>query len=300
MASTIDTTFSFVRETVPGVVPATPAFQTMDVNSGGDFTFGGDIVTSDLMRKNRMNAAAVLLNQSASGSLTTHARREAIIDGHIEAAIGGAFSGSTAKAGNTDFYYTVEKRMLEKGTPMFFRYSSVKVSGMTVSVEKGSNAEMTFDYVGAGRATASSIVTGATYPAQTLGTPLSAKDVGSISIGGLTAKYTSLELSVENAHEPVFVLSNPSAVDVNVTPAPRMIKTTLKALRQSLAVDALAGTTVDVIIPIGGVGTGYSFAFKGVVSVPQDEVDGSSAIVSLEITAVEDTVAGTDLTVTKL
>lgn len=300
MASTIDTIFSFIRETVPGTTPANPVFQTMDVNSGGDFTFGGDIVTSDLMRKNRMNAAAVLLNQSASGNLTTHARREAIIDGHIEAAIGGAFNASVAKAGNTDFYYTVEKRMLEKGAPMYFRFAGVKVSGMTVSVEKGGNAEMSFDYVGAGRTTASAIVTGSSYATPALGTPLSAKDVGSITVGGLTAKYTSLEFSVENAHEPVFVLSNDSAVDVNVTPAPRMIKCTVKALRQSLAVDALAGTTVAVVLPIGGVGTGYSFAFKGVVLVPQDEVDGSSAIVSMEITGVEDTVAGTDLTVTKL
>lgn len=301
MANPADTLFSVVRETVAGTVPATPAFKTFDALSSSGFTYETPMITSDALKANRGIANNRRGPGSATGTLAGEFRRDTTNDMLIEGAIGGAFSSDVATAGATDFYHTVEKKMVEGAAPMYFRYSGCLVNSMSLSIDPKNKGEISFALTGMSETKGTAIVTGATYGAPTQGVMLIGTDVGSINLGGATAQYASLEFSVETNREAQFALFNPSAIGIG-TGANRSVKLTVKAYRRSLALDTLlaSDTPVAVEFSIGAAGTGYKFSMPAMVaSAPKDEVSGNSALVSIELMAQNDA-TGVDLKVTRL
>jgi hypothetical protein len=301
MASSNDNIYGIAREATPGVTNATPVFQYLDYISGNDLTYGGSMVTSDAMLRNRELAGAALVNLVGGGSLKAHGRRDTTSEMLIEGAIGGAFASNVAKVGATDFAHTIEKRMLLDAGEAFHQFNGVYVTKWTRSVKAGGNVEDTFDFLIKGRSQRTTKISGATYVPATQGKALTAVDVGQINIGGLTGLYTSLDFSVEQPREAIFVLGSNSAGQINASGSPRKIMTTVKMLRSSIAVDALAGTTGPVSFTLGN-GTGNQMTHtmtNCIVNIPTDEIESSALVVSIELMAINDPVVGAGLTLTR-
>ncbi|MHA0319063.1 phage tail tube protein [Sphingomonas melonis] len=301
MANPADTLYSIVRETVAGTTPATPAFKNLDALSGSGFTFETPMITSDALKQNRGIAANRRGAGSSTGTLSTEFRRDTTNDLLIEGALGGTFASDVVTAGSTDLYHTVEKKMVDGATNMYFRYNGCLVSSMSLTVDAKSKGELSFGLTGMGETKQTAIITGATYTAPAQGMMLIGSDVGSISLGGASAQYASMEFSVETSREAEFGLFNQNAIGVS-TGANRTVKLTIKAYRRSLALDTLFATDapIPVEFSIGGVGTGYKFTMPAMVaSAPKDEISGNSGLIAIELWAQNDA-TGVDLKVTRL
>ena len=296
MANPIDTTYAFIKETVAGTTPATPAFKYFDYVQGSDLNYTGKMLTSDVLKQNRAQAGYRKAAFAVAGALKTQFRRDTTTDMVLESLLSGTFTANVLKGGNTDSTMTIEKYMKDTGT-MYFRNAGVMATKMGLTVAADGNAEVSFDFTGMTRSTATVAITGAAYTAATQGTLLSGPDVGTITIGGLTATYTSLDLQVEQKRDPLFCLGSTAAVGVG-TSSPRMIKMTVKMYRKDLNPESifLIDTPVAVSVTLGsGTGNIYTIALPAVVgSIPDDEVSGSSALVSVELMAQYDATAQTD------
>ena len=126
-------------------------------------------------------------------------------------------------------------------------------------------------------------------------------DQGQITIGGTSALYSSLELSIETARDAQFAIFNASAVGIGTAPN-RNVKLTLKAYRKSLALDTLLASDAPLVVEfsIGGTGKGYKFTMPAMVAPSlKDEISGSAGLISIELMAQNDA-TGVDLKVTRL
>lgn len=304
MASPNDTLYYVVRETVPGTTTVTPAFKNFEYISGTDLTFDGKTVTSDSMKANRAMAGAALMNTVGGGGLKCHGRRDTTAEMFIESAIGGVFTGNTATAGSADISHTIEKQYIEKATgapvKIYDRWTGAFTSKWGITVDPSSNVEQTFDFVSMNKTSNTTAIASSTYADAVQGVTLTGNDVGTITLGGLTGViYTSLDFSCEQAREGIWGLGSAAAVGVGVSASPRVVKATVKVLRNTVNVAALAGTYVPFSVALGKAAnsTLTVACSKMLCSIPQDEISGGSAIVALELTAVD---GGTgDLTVTR-
>lgn len=305
MASSNDFVYGLVREVTPGVTPATPAFQILECLAGSDLSVEAKVVTSDTMKANRALAAATLMNKATGNGLKMHAHRDATVEMLIEGILGNTFSSNVAKGGSNDYSFTIEKRVPEKKSGVtvdgFHRYTGQYVTKWGITVDAGSNAEFTFDFVGMNKSEGNAIITGATYVTPTMGQYYNGATLGAISIAGVTGDYQSLDFSVEQPRETRFALNKLNAAGVNASAQPRSVKLMVKVYREDIAIDALAGTVVPVSLTFGN-GTGNVLTIacpKMLVSVPADEVSGSSAVVALTLTAINDSTLGSDISVTR-
>lgn len=301
MANLSDTTYSVVRETVEGTTPATPALSNFDYIPGSDLTLDAKLLSSDVLKANRAMAGLGKVNFVGGGSLKTHFRRDTVIDMFLESALSGTFATNVLKAGKTDSTHTIEKKMIQAGSPLYFRYTGMQVSKFGLTVDASSNAEATFDFIGVDRTTSTSAIVGATVGAVTQGALLDGSDVGTMTIAGLTGVFQSLELSVSHDRTPRFVLGSPKSVGTS-TKGFRTVKLTVKLYRDSLNPETvfIPDTPVAVSFALGsGTGNVYTFALPAVVgSVPKDE-GGNDAMVTVEMTAQYDNTAQTDISITK-
>lgn len=297
-----DTIYSIVRETVEGTINATPAFKGLDYIPGNEFSIDAKTLSSDVLKQNRAMAGLAKTGFSATGSLKTQFRRDTSLDLLLESALSGTFSTNVLKGGNTDSFHTIEKKMFNGATPLYFWYRGMVAKKFGLSVGAGANAEATFDFIGMGRTTGTVAQTGATYTAPTQGPLYTGNDVGTISIAGITGTYMSLDLSVEHNRDAQFALGSTGSIHTG-TSGFRTVKLTAKLYRTDLSPETvfLPDTPIAVSFQIGaGTGNAYTVALPAVVgSIPKDEVNSSSALVSVEMTAQYDSTSGTDISITK-
>lgn len=304
MANPSDTTYHLVPEVVEGSAPATPAFKGLDYIPGNEFKLDSKLLSSDVLKQNRAMAGLTKVNVAPTWTLKTHLRSDTSLDTLFQSVMSGTFNTKVLKGGFADSTVTIEKKMVEAGVPDYTRLHGMMATKLGLTVDASSNAEVSFDMLGMSRTTSSAILTGATYAAPVQGPLLSGKDVGSISIGGMTATYVSLDLSVEQNRESKWALGNAGSIGTG-TAGPRAIKLVVKAYRNGIA--AYANGSSDVAVPITftlgtGAGNGYTFNIPAAVYSQQvnDETSGSNAFITLEFMGQWDATAATDLVITKL
>ena len=301
MANLSDTTYSVVRETVEGTTPATPAMRNFDYIPGSDLMLDAKLLSSDVLKQNRSMAGLGKINFLPGGALKTHFRRDTVIDLFLESALSGTFTANVLKAGSIDSTHTIEKRMVQAGSPLLFRYTGMQVTKFGLTVDASSNAESTFDFIGVNRTTTTIPITGATVGTVTQGALLDGTDVGNITIAGLTGVFQSLDLSVSHDRTARFVLGSPNSAGTS-TKGFRTVKLTAKLYRDSLNPETVFIPDVPVAVSFvlgSGANNIYTFALPSVVgSVPKDE-GGNDSMVTVEMTAQFDATAATDISITK-
>jgi hypothetical protein len=300
MANPIDTTFAFVKETVVGTFPATPALKRL-LYASGDLSVNTQVVTSDVLRNNRASAGSRKVFAEYGADFKTVLCRDTTQDTLWESGLSGTAAAGVIKGGNTDISLSVEKYMKEAATNMYWRQTGMYVSKIGVSVDANGFAEVNYSLVGMTRATGSAILTGAVTTDAVTGPQYTGVDTGTITVGGLTAFYTSAELSIEQNRKALPGMGTINAVGMG-TNSNRVIKLSCKAYRRDLNPETTFAN--DTPIPatlVFGSGTGNMKTIQlpaCVASIAQDEVSGESALFSFDLYAQHDPVTGTDIIVT--
>jgi len=299
MANSADTTYGIIREATVGVIPATPALKVLDTNSF-DWTAESTMLASDVMKANR--AAGDTLEQQfyVTGSMSSDFRNDPAIDMILEGGFGGTFASKVLKAGSTDLSHTIEAKMLGT-TTLYTQLSGNLITSVGVKVDAASKAEFSSEFIGLSQATRTAIVTGATYVAPTQGPLIGGGSAGSITISGITGTFYGLDLKVGHSRAAKFGLFNQNAFGIS-TGANRTATLTLQLYRDDFSPETVfaANTPVPVSFTLGTGTNSYTFSMaRCFAKRPKRETQDNNEIVTIELTAVHDGTALTDITCTK-
>lgn len=294
MSNPVDNTYAVTKEAVKGVTSATPAFSSADVTTGGaTLSFSMNELSSETMKQSRDMAGIRKVAGSGSGSMKFELRRDPVITDFLAAAFSAERDGTGFKGSNKDTSFTIEEVQNGDTGKLYFRHKNAHVSKATITVDAESKAQVTFDFVAGAFEHGTSALTGATYTKTAKGQELVGRDVGTINIAGLTARYMSLEISVEQAREPNFALGERDAFEIG-TSANRIVKVTAKLYRKDLSAETLFNddTPVAFSANLGEGVNGYRFNFPACVgSFPTKEESGSKNLVTVVLTAQYDPTA---------
>lgn len=304
MANPVDIQYAVISEVTAGTTPATPAFKVFPHVVGDNLQIDSEMIESPILLPNRTKATPVKAGYSASGELKTHMARNDAVDIMLESLVGGTFTSNVLKGGTAIKSMTVEKRFTHGATTHYQRFLGVQVSNMNLSVESKGIADLSFGLTGMGAgAPATTIITGATYPASVSnGKKLTGLDVSNVSVAGITGIFNSLELSVETNREAFHGFGSANALGVDMNGA-RDITLTLKLYRENLTPEStlLNDTAFAVSFTIGSGASGYTVLLPACVSeTPKSEDDGVSSFVTLVLKAGYDATEATDIKITRL
>lgn len=294
MSNPVDNIYAVSIEDVKGVTNANPVFNLADITNGGaTMAFNMNDLNSETMKQSRDMAGIRKVAGSGSGSMKFELRRDPVITNFLAAAFSAVKTGNNYIGSNKDTSFTVQEQMTVDAGKIYFRHKNVHISKATITVDAESKAQVTFDYVSGAFEEDEDPITGATYVKTPKGQELVGRDIGTINIAGLTARYMSLEISVEQAREPNYALGERDAFEIG-TNANRIVKVTAKIFRKDLTPERLFNddTPVAVGIELGDGANGYGFTLPACVgSFPTSEASGSKQLVNLVLTAQYDPTA---------
>lgn len=298
-----DIQYYVVRETTEGTTPATPAFKGLDYIPGStSFSAESKTLSSEVLKAGRASGKLAKTNYSSKGSLKTDFCRDSSVDLLIESGIGGAFTANVAKAGGTDFTHTIEQKMPVGGVGGITRYPGLTVSKFGLSVDAESKAQVSLDFVGMAPTSNATALAGSTYTAPVQGPLIVGDDVNTITIGSLTATFTSLDLSIDHKRNPRFGLGSLNSLGTG-TEGMRDVKLTVKMFRTDWNPEAVLNNdnAVSCAFTLGPVGNAYTFTLPAIQSATlvKDEANGSNMLVTVDLVGSYDNTLGTDLQVTK-
>lgn len=301
MANPSDVTYSIIKETTAGTLPGTGTLLGLDYIPGTMPVYRADGITSPTLKANRASAGSRRVNYRVEGGFNVHFCRDAAVELLLESALSGAWATNVLKASNADTSFSIEEKMIEGAGSLYQRFLGCQVSSFSLSCPFDSNAEATFDIIGMDRdqeTTASSL--GSATAAGTK-TKLTGLDVSNVTIAGLTATYTSLDLSVTHNRETQGQFGSAAARGIG-TSGNREVTLTLKGYRADFTPESIIGDDpIAVSFTMGSGVNGYTFSLPAAYgSLPENEMDASKALFTVTFTAAYDTTAATDFQITRL
>lgn len=303
--NTADLLFSAIKETVAGTTPTTGTRLEVPVKTDQAPPVRTTTqIEDETKRPNREGNAAASGHAMTEWDLSMASRGGALMDLLIESAISGTFAGTSpvkAQGGTADSTFTVVS-VLKSGTSgnaLVYEDAGCMARSWSITASAKEGAEVQFGILGTKRAekTSDNSLTVTKTPASAVRHLYS--DVN-VTVAGQTLAYSSLEFSTEQERDVRVVLGQIAASDIYTT-GKRKTTLTLKAYRESFAVNALANAVMSVSFTIGTTGNGYKVTIPAAkLMTPTDELDASGLLVALEFEASYDTVTDTGLVIEKL
>ena len=301
--NTADFTMSAIKEVEAGVVPTTGSrLEVPIMTDQAPPAPNVNQIEDNTKRRNREGNAAASGHETIEVELALASRGGELMDMLIASAISGEFDeDGVAKGSDKDSTFTLFSTLRSgaAGQALVYVDSGFMARSWSVTANAREEAQVSFGLLGTKRAEAT------TEPAlPVVNTPASAvrhlyNDV-TVTVGGQTLAYSSLEFSTEQDRDVRVVLGQKEAADIYTT-GTRTTTVTLKAYRESFAVNALANTNMPVEFTIGTAGNGYKVTLPNAkLMTPQDELDDSGIMVSLEFIAGYDNATDTGIIVEKL
>ena len=294
----LDVTLSLIPEVTFGVTPTTgatrydipkKASQALPVYKTND-------VASDTIRPNRASNGSRRGPAEGTGSLDLRFQQATVIDTLLANAVSGTWNTGVLKAGKTDSSFSLIAKL---NSTMYQINAGCIVSSFKVDAKAAGTVDSTFDFLFTGR-TPSATDNALTVTAVDSATEFMGSDVTNITVAGATLVFSeiSFEITQDRKTVPQLGTNTPYAIS---TTGSHQVKITVKALRESLAIDtAIDGTAQAVVFEIGGTGDGYRFTLPAAYgSIPYDET-GDSMMVVMEFMAGWDDTEATDLKIEKL
>lgn len=266
MVGTSSGQLAYVKETVVGTTPATPAFKVVDF-TGEDLALTVTQSRSAAITPNRVVRSSRRTGREVGNGFNLELYKASEVDEMLAALLGQtAFTGSPleAKAGgvvaNT---YTFEHRVSPTD---FRRFTGCRISMAEFTFAPESIIGVRVGVTGYSMVTAAAIVTGATYAPAATTEKLTSLDIANITLSnGLAVPldFENLSFSVNNQHQtrkrlgPVSVRGI-SDGQVLVTGSARCY------IDKALADVYIADTSFDMDIVTAFAGDGYTFKLKTV------------------------------------
>lgn len=302
--NTADFTMSAIKEVEAGVVPTTGSRLEVPIKTDqAPPVLNTNQIEDNTKRPNRTGNAAASGHETVEVELALNSRSGELMDMLIASAISGEFDeNGIAKGSDKDSTFTLFSTLRPgtAGNALVYIDSGCMVRSWSFTANAREGAEVTFGILGTKRAEAT------TEPSlPVVKTPASAVrhlyDNVTVSVGGQTLAYSSIEFNVEHDRDVRVVLGKKEAADIYTTGV-RTDTITLKAYRESFAINALANSNLPVEFTFSnGPGDGYKVTLPfAKLMTPQDELDDSGIMVSLEFNAGYDNATDTDVIVEKL
>ena len=204
---------SYILESVFGTTPATTPALTPIRHTGTTLGLSKDAIESEELRQDRQVANFRHGNKSVTGDINFELSY-GTFDDLMEATLCGTWAADTLLAGTTRRSFTVERYHAD--ITQYIRSTGCNFNSMSLSIAPNSMVTGSLNVVGKDLAVSSTILTGATYADDTVTQPFDSF-TGSITEGGSSiATVTSLELSIDNGIEALYVVGSDSTLEPSV------------------------------------------------------------------------------------
>lgn len=287
-----------IAEVTYGTTPASPAFTTLRHNSC-NIGLSKDAVESEEIRGDRQITCFRHGNKSVGGDIEgelVYGEYDAL----IEAALCGTWNTGVLKAGTTRRSFTIERTFQD--ITQFMRYTGCEVNTLSISIAPNSMVGVSFGLVGKDQAIAQTAIALSTYSTLT-NTCQFDSFTATITEGGVAiALVTEMEVTLENGIEPRFVVGSattlrPSIGRCNVTGSITVYLED-QAMLTKFQNETESSLSVTLTDPVGK-------TFK--IEIPklkynsgQPDVSGEGSVtVSMDFQAIYDTVAASNITITR-
>lgn len=200
VAAGSQTRLAYVLETTPGVIPATPSWQTMRYVTEG-ITFDKQTDTPNEVRPDRNVTDIVDVGRQVQGPINT-LLSYGTFDDFLAALLCNDWATNVLKNGNVEKTMALEKTFKLGAASSFLRYTGCRVNTLDLQMSARQSVTANWGVMGIGSPDpAAAIVTGATYVDPTTTPVLNAAiNVGALTMTGITAspKIQSLSMRITN------------------------------------------------------------------------------------------------------
>ena len=197
MATGANTTVFFVKETTPGVTPATPAWKPIGYKSTS-LKREQPLFNSERMRGDRMNAPSVNGVPKAAGEISTE-----LVFGEQDELIAGAFgqadwTANKVKVGEVDQSFSILEKMEGVAGKMWRIYRGCVVNTLTWNIEASQIIQATYGFVGTEAEMLDAAPQGSTFGTASQNTPMTGL-IGTMKVDNVAYNLiTSISLNIDN------------------------------------------------------------------------------------------------------
>ena len=191
----------YIKETVPGTTPATPAWKALGFSSV-NINRSQEPVQSERVRKDRMASPGVNGVIAVSGDLSTelvYGEQDDLIAG----VMGSDWATNVVKVGNQAITpsFSILEVMEGVAGKKYRIYTGCVVNTMSLSQEAGTIVKATYGFVGMDGGLLAAAPTGSTFGSASANLPMTAM-IGAITLDGATlSTCTALTIEVDNGAE---------------------------------------------------------------------------------------------------
>lgn len=294
---------AYIAESAFGTTPSTPTFKELRRTSGGLETRKATAVSGQVSLIRDIKQV-VQLGQDVSGDISFEFNN-ATFDDFLEAVMGGAWSTNVLKTGNNDKFFTFEETIVVGATSNYLRFLGCSIGAMSLNI--GSRQMMTGSVSVMGKsqsATATSIISGATYTSANTESVFTADKVTSLSILGASPVVESLQLSISQN-----MRVRPSVGTLYTDEFGKGAITITGSFRAFFASgtlpDAILNHTTGALLFTVGVDSNKKYTFSlPVIQITDGTTvlggQGDDVMVNVNFQAVYDTSTSTTMSITRL
>lgn len=297
---------AYIAESTYGTTPSTPAFSNIRHTSCSlglsKSTLESAEISGDRQIKHLRHG-----NKSVSGDIGFELSYTTF-DDFLEATLGGTWDADTPSAGidqlqvgSTRRSFTVERKFGNIATPEYHRYLGCEFNTMSLSVAPDAMITGSFSLIAQDASTpATSAISGSSYGAATTTDPFDSF-TGTIDEGGSSiATVTSLELTIENGLNPMFVVGS-ALTDRPGIGKSRVTGTMTAFFQDATLLNKFINETASSLVFVlqDPAGNTYDFTLPNIkYTGGQPDVDGEGEVsISLPFTALYDSTEGSNLTI---
>lgn len=197
MATGANTTVYYIKETTPGVTPATPVWKHIGYKSNS-MKREQQLFSSERMRGDRMNAPSVNGVPKAAGEISTE-----LVYGEQDDFIAGVFgqadwTANKVKVGEVDQTFSILEKMEGVTGKMWRIYRGCVVNSMSWNIEASAIIQATYGFVGVEAEMLDTAPQGSTFGAPSNNTPMTGL-IGTMKVDNQPYNLiTSISLNIDN------------------------------------------------------------------------------------------------------
>lgn len=302
MASGSRHSLRYIQETVRGTTPATPALKTLR-NTGTTLGLSKETLQSEEMVSDRMVRDVRGGAYSVAGDINFELSYGSL-DDMIEATMMGTWAANVLKIGSMRRYFTMERYFADiaGADKPYHRFTGCELNTMQLSVNANAMVKGSFGVLGANMTSATTALTGSTYPAVNTNAIVDSF-TGTLTEGGVAiAVITEIALSVENNIEARYVVGSKASIDPSLGRANVSGNITAFFENSVLLDKFINDTNSSIIFNCPGTGTqNYQFNLPNIkYTGGQPDVSGEGPItLSMPFTALYDNTQASSLVITR-
>ena len=277
---------SYIVESTFGTTPTSSPVLTPIRHTGTTLGLSKDAIESEELRQDRQVANFRHGNKSVGGDINFELSY-GTFDDLIEATLCGTWDTDVVLAGVTRRSFTIER--FHADVAKYLRSTGCNFNSMSLWIAPNSMVTGSFGIIGKSMSVSASLLAGATYDDDTTSEPFDSFTGSITEGGGSIATITSLELTVDNGAEALYVVGSDSTLLPSVGKS--MVTGTVTAyFENSTLIDKfIAETSSALVFVLTDLdGSSYTFTLPNIkYNSGNPEVSGPGAVtVSLDFIAL--------------